>query len=152
MNAARTAEALVRIAADARLPTRFGEYRVVGFKTADGEELGAVVRGVVDGREGVPVRLSSVAEVRAGQGPAEIRRIEGQRGIRIHARMSGTDLAAARDAVHLRERDAGLGGLFSSVNEMQRTVVLALASALTPQLSRDLQSEFALGGRGVARS
>lgn len=59
MNAARTADVLVRIAADARLPTRFGEYRVVGFKTASGEELGAVVRGVVDGREGVPVRLHS---------------------------------------------------------------------------------------------
>ena len=59
MNAARTADVLVRIAADARLPTRFGEYRVVGFKTASGEELGAVVRGVVDGREGVPVRLLS---------------------------------------------------------------------------------------------
>jgi GTP cyclohydrolase II len=32
---------------------------VVGFRTANGEELGAVVRGDLEGREGVPVRLHS---------------------------------------------------------------------------------------------
>ena len=59
MNAARTVDPLVHIVADARLPTRFGDYRVVGFRTANGEELGAVVRGDLEGREGVPVRLHS---------------------------------------------------------------------------------------------
>ena len=72
---------------------------------ADEEDVRAIQVGTVGG---VPVRLSSVAEVRAGQGPAEIRRIEGQRGIRIHARMSGADRAAARAAVPAAAR-AGLG-------------------------------------------
>lgn len=49
----------LRIAASARLPTRFGDFRMVAFRGPDGEELGAVVRGEVDGRSGVPVRLHS---------------------------------------------------------------------------------------------
>lgn len=45
--------------AEARLPTRFGEFRVVGFRTASGQDLAAVVRGEIEGQEGVPVRLHS---------------------------------------------------------------------------------------------
>ena len=45
--------------AEAELPTRYGDLRVIGFRTPEGDELGAVVRGDVDGRQGVPVRLHS---------------------------------------------------------------------------------------------
>lgn len=49
----------VRIIADAALPSRFGDFRVIGFATSEGQELGAVVRGDVIGAEGLPVRLHS---------------------------------------------------------------------------------------------
>jgi GTP cyclohydrolase II len=50
----------VRFAADARLPTRFGEFRVLAFECAeDGQDYGVIVRGEVDGHEDVPVRLHS---------------------------------------------------------------------------------------------
>jgi GTP cyclohydrolase II len=49
----------VRIAAVARLPTRFGEFQVVAFHSSDGKEHGALVKGEVVGRERVPVRLHS---------------------------------------------------------------------------------------------
>jgi GTP cyclohydrolase II len=50
----------VRFAADARLPTRFGDFRVLAFECdSDGQEYGVIVRGEVDGHEDVPVRLHS---------------------------------------------------------------------------------------------
>ena len=50
---------LARLVAEAQLPTRYGTFTVVAFDTADGKEYGAVVKGDVRGREGVPVRLHS---------------------------------------------------------------------------------------------
>ncbi|MCB9742835.1 MAG: GTP cyclohydrolase II [Alphaproteobacteria bacterium] len=50
---------LVRRVAEAAMPSRFGEFRIVGFRGPDGEDLAAVVKGEVDGQEGVPVRLHS---------------------------------------------------------------------------------------------
>jgi len=51
---------LVRVVARATMPSRFGEaFQIIGFQTADGQELGAVVKGDVSEREGVPVRLHS---------------------------------------------------------------------------------------------
>lgn len=52
-------ERLVRIAAEAALPSRFGDFRVVAFDAVDGKEYGAVVRGDIRGASGVPVRLHS---------------------------------------------------------------------------------------------
>ncbi len=49
----------VRIAASAELPTRFGRFRIVAFRGPSGAEYGAVVKGDLDGRSGVPVRLHS---------------------------------------------------------------------------------------------
>ncbi len=49
----------IRVAATARLPTRFGDFRIVAFRGPAGEEYGAVVKGDVDGRQGVPARLHS---------------------------------------------------------------------------------------------
>jgi GTP cyclohydrolase II len=51
---------LVRFAAEARLPSRYGEFRVLAFECdSDGQEYGVVVRGDLDGAEDVPVRLHS---------------------------------------------------------------------------------------------
>ena len=49
----------VRLAAEAKLPSRFGAFQVVGFDSVDGKEHGAVVNGDVRGKEGVPVRIHS---------------------------------------------------------------------------------------------
>lgn len=49
----------VRIAAEARLPSRYGQFRVVGFDPIDGKEHAAVVQGDVRGQEAVPVRVHS---------------------------------------------------------------------------------------------
>lgn len=51
---------LIRHAAEADLPSRFGLFRVHAFDvTIDGHEYGAVVRGDVRGQSSVPVRLHS---------------------------------------------------------------------------------------------
>lgn len=50
----------VRFAAEARLPTRYGEFRVFAFECeTDGQDYGVIVRGDVRGHEAVPVRLHS---------------------------------------------------------------------------------------------
>jgi hydrophobic/amphiphilic exporter-1 (mainly G- bacteria), HAE1 family len=48
---------------------------------------------------GVPVRLDAVAEVGQAHGPAEIRRIDGRRGLRIRARVDGLDLGGVAGSV-----------------------------------------------------
>ena len=45
--------------AEAQLPSRFGDFRLVAFEGPDGEELIACVRGDVQGHEAVPARLHS---------------------------------------------------------------------------------------------
>lgn len=49
----------IRLVAEATLPSRYGDFRVLGFRNEHGEDLGAVVKGDVEGWEGVPVRLHS---------------------------------------------------------------------------------------------
>ncbi len=52
--------ARVRFAAEASLPSRFGEFRVYAFEDLDdGDEYAVVVKGDIKGYEGVPVRLHS---------------------------------------------------------------------------------------------
>ena len=56
----RKTEKLVERVAEAKLPTRFGEFRVVGFESkVDGEQHVALVKGDVEGRENVLVRVHS---------------------------------------------------------------------------------------------
>lgn len=50
---------LVALAAEARLPSRFGDFHVVAFESVDGKEHAAVVKGDIRGQSGVPVRLHS---------------------------------------------------------------------------------------------
>ena len=50
----------VRFAAEARLPSRFGEFRVLAFECLDdGNDYGVIARGELGGFENVPVRLHS---------------------------------------------------------------------------------------------
>jgi GTP cyclohydrolase II len=49
----------VRVVAVADLPTRFGEFRIVGFESRDGKDHVAIVRGDVLGAEDVTTRLHS---------------------------------------------------------------------------------------------
>lgn len=56
---ASSAPRLVRLVAEAKLPTRHGFFRVVAFEALDGKEYGAVVKGEVAGKDAVPVRLHS---------------------------------------------------------------------------------------------
>lgn len=56
----RRHEKLVERVAEARLPTRHGEFRVIGYRHAvTGEECIALVAGDVEGAEGVLVRVHS---------------------------------------------------------------------------------------------
>ncbi|RJQ46413.1 MAG: bifunctional 3,4-dihydroxy-2-butanone-4-phosphate synthase/GTP cyclohydrolase II [Gaiellales bacterium] len=56
----RKTEKLVERVAEAKLPTKFGEFRVVGFESKlDGEQHVALVKGDVDGAEDVLVRVHS---------------------------------------------------------------------------------------------
>lgn len=52
-------EPLVRLAAEARLPSRFGDFHVVAFDSVDGKEHAAIVHGDVRGLEAVPLRVHS---------------------------------------------------------------------------------------------
>ncbi len=56
----RKNEKLVQRVADARLPTRFGDFRAIGYRSLlDNEEHVALVKGDVDGAENVLVRVHS---------------------------------------------------------------------------------------------
>jgi hydrophobic/amphiphilic exporter-1 (mainly G- bacteria), HAE1 family len=60
------------------------------------EHVRRIPVGVV---EGVAVELGAVAQVDPAIGPAEIRRIDGRRGLRVRARVDGVDLGGIADQV-----------------------------------------------------
>jgi 3,4-dihydroxy 2-butanone 4-phosphate synthase/GTP cyclohydrolase II len=56
----RRTEKLVKRVAEARLPTRFGDFRAIGYESLlDGEQHVAMVKGEVEGAENVLVRVHS---------------------------------------------------------------------------------------------
>jgi len=73
-------------AADRQLDVRVQLPRVDRTRVED------VARVQVAVQSGVPVLLTAVASLTPALGPAEIRHIEGRRGLRIRARLSGADL------------------------------------------------------------
>lgn len=60
------------------------------------EDVARIQVAVVDG---VPVRLDAVAKVEGARGPAEIRRIDGRRGLRVAARGDTVDLQGLASGV-----------------------------------------------------
>ncbi|MCA9657581.1 MAG: efflux RND transporter permease subunit, partial [Myxococcales bacterium] len=73
-------------AADRQLDVRVQLPRVDRNNVSD---VGKIQVGV---NSGIPVLLSAVADLESTVGPAEIRRIEGSRGLRIRARLTSSDL------------------------------------------------------------
>jgi multidrug efflux pump subunit AcrB len=80
-------------AADRQLDVRVQLPRVDRTRAED------VARVQVAVQSGVPVLLSSVAALTPAIGPAEIRHLEGRRGLRIRARLAGADLGTVAAAV-----------------------------------------------------
>lgn len=75
-------------AADQQLDVRVMFPRVDRNSAEDVSKIQVGIAG------GVPVLLSSVAEVEPARGPSEIRRIDGRRGLRISAQTTSVDLGA----------------------------------------------------------
>jgi HAE1 family hydrophobic/amphiphilic exporter-1 len=80
-------------AADRQLDVRVQLPRVDRTRVED------VARVQVAVQSSVPVLLSSVATLTPAVGPAEIRHLEGRRGLRIRARLAGADLGTVAIAV-----------------------------------------------------
>lgn len=60
------------------------------------DDVGRIQVGVADG---VPIFLSAVADLEPSVGPAEVRRIEGSRGLRIRGRLTSSDLGGVAGEV-----------------------------------------------------
>ena len=59
-NGTRTANKTVEKAAEARLPTEFGEFRIAGYKSLNSdEEFVAVYKGVISANTVAPIRIHS---------------------------------------------------------------------------------------------
>jgi HAE1 family hydrophobic/amphiphilic exporter-1 len=88
-------------AADRQLDVRVQLPRVDRSRAED------VARVQVAVQSGVPVLLSAVADLTPALGPAQIRHIEGRRGLRIRARLAGSDLGrVAADVQAVLDRHA----------------------------------------------
>jgi HAE1 family hydrophobic/amphiphilic exporter-1 len=99
------------------------------------EDVARIQVGVVDG---VPVRLSAASDVESARGPAEIRRIDGRRGVRIRARLEGADLGGVAQEVETildeHEDESGLVQTHVSgqAEEMERSLTsLVFTAALS---------------------
>lgn len=79
--------------ADDQLDVR---VRLPRVDRSDVDDVGRIQVAMI---AGIPVLLSSVATLTPGEGPAEIRRIDGRRGVRIAARVEGVDLSGVSAAV-----------------------------------------------------
>ena len=98
-------ERLVRRIAEASLPTEHGEFRVIAFENQiDGLEHVALVKGDIDGREDILVRMHS--ECLTGDV------FHSQRcdcGAQLEAAMRAIDRAGAGAVVYLRQEGRGIG-------------------------------------------
>jgi HAE1 family hydrophobic/amphiphilic exporter-1 len=136
--------ATVRGKVRGEVATRFNEGdREIDIlvRSAQGEEVGAaeVERVIVDHRAGVPLYLSSVAEISRGLGPSEIRRIGQRRVAVVSANLApGRSLAEAAEDIRATLRDDALpssvvASLSGQEEERQRSfasLMLALGLSL----------------------
>ncbi len=110
----------------------------VRLPEVDRSSVDDVARVQVATANGVAVRLDAVASVEAGRGPAEIRRIDGRRGLRIQARSESVDLAGVAARVqqvideHADEDPSVEAVLAGQAEEMDVSLrSLALTTALS---------------------
>ncbi|MGH9798622.1 MAG: efflux RND transporter permease subunit, partial [Candidatus Polarisedimenticolia bacterium] len=97
------------------------------------------VRSMIVGqRQGVPIVLSAVAEVRREEGPSEIRRIGQKRAVVVSGNLSGRDMGAVAADVRAALRSlplpagvtAGLSGQEEEMQRSFRSLLLAMALAV----------------------
>jgi 3,4-dihydroxy 2-butanone 4-phosphate synthase/GTP cyclohydrolase II len=98
-------ERLVRRIADARMPTKHGEFQVIGYESyVDGREHVALVKGYPAGRENVLVRMHS--ECLTGD-------VFGSQrcdcGAQLHAAMDRIDHEGLGAIVYLKQEGRGIG-------------------------------------------
>ena len=98
-------ERLVRRIADAVLPTPYGEFRVIAYENqVDGREHVALVKGELEGRKNVLVRMHS--ECLTGDVFHSLRCDCGEQ---LHAAMRRIDEAGLGAVVYLRQEGRGIG-------------------------------------------
>lgn len=120
-------------ATDRQLDVRVQLPRVDRTRAADVGKIAVAVIGEV------PVTVASVATLVEGTGPAEIRHLDGRRGLRIRARLTGEDLGAvAREvedvlAAHTAPDGrvtAELGGQAQSLGGSMKSMLFAALIAV----------------------
>jgi len=98
-------ERLVRRVAEARLPTPFGEFRIIGYENqVDHREHVALVKGAVDGQKNVLVRMHS--ECLTGDVFHSMRCDCGEQ---LYAAMRRIDEEGLGAVVYLRQEGRGIG-------------------------------------------
>jgi HAE1 family hydrophobic/amphiphilic exporter-1 len=119
-------------AADQQLDVRVMFPRVDRSSAKDVSQIQVGIAG------GVPVLLSSVANVEPARGPSEVRRIDGRRGLRISAQTNSVDLGAVAANVqavldaHADDDPTVTTALSGQANEMSGSIEsLLLTTALS---------------------
>jgi 3,4-dihydroxy 2-butanone 4-phosphate synthase / GTP cyclohydrolase II len=98
-------ERIVRRVAEATLPTRYGEFRVIAYENqVDHREHVALVKGEIEGQRNVLVRMHS--ECMTGDVFHSLRCDCGEQ---LHAAMRRIDEAGAGAVVYLRQEGRGIG-------------------------------------------
>ncbi len=108
--------------------------RSAGARHARMDEIAA---SVVSEVEGVPILLSSIAEVSVGRGPSEVTHVDHERAAIISADVIGRDLGSVTDDIHAAlagmtlppEVRVALGGQNDELDESFRSLVLAVLLA-----------------------
>lgn len=120
-------------AADRQLDVRVQLPQVDRTRAADVGKIAVAVIG------DVPVTVAAVADLIEGTGPAEIRHLDGRRGLRIRARLTGEDLgtvaARVEDVLAAHDPDDGrvqaeLGGQAESLGGSMKSMMFAALIAV----------------------